>query len=87
MPTHITAPTVIEAAGNKPKIIKEYVGNVNNSEASMSVAHMLAPAGWVEPGQTPEFEETTLVLKGPSMLPFAVRLSRLIRCIAMKNDD
>ena len=64
MPTHINAPTIIEAAGNKPKIIEEYLGNVNSSTADMSVARMLAPSGWVEPGQTPEFEETTLVLKG-----------------------
>jgi len=64
MPTHITKPTVIEAAGNKPKRIEEYVGRVNSKTAAVSVARMKSPSGWVEPGQTPEFDEYTVVLKG-----------------------
>ncbi len=64
MPVLISAPTRIEAAGNKPKIIEEYVGRVNNEEERISVAHMRSPAGWVEPGQRPEFDEYTVVLRG-----------------------
>lgn len=64
MPTLIAAPTRIHAAGNKPKVIDEYVGRVNSRHEMVSVAHMRSPAGWVEPGQTPEFEEITVVLKG-----------------------
>jgi mannose-6-phosphate isomerase-like protein (cupin superfamily) len=64
MPTLIEKPTRIEAAGNKPKLIDEYVGRVNSKTESTSVAHMRSPGGWVEPGQTPEFDEFTVVLKG-----------------------
>lgn len=64
MPTHVQSPTRIEAAGNAPKLIDEYVGRVNTHTAGISVAHMRSPAGWVEPGQRPEFEEYTLVLAG-----------------------
>jgi quercetin dioxygenase-like cupin family protein len=64
MPTLIAQPTRIQAAGNKPKIIDEYVGHVNSKTAGVSVAHMRSPGGWVEPGQKPEFDEYTLVLKG-----------------------
>jgi len=64
MPTIIPQPTVVKAAGNKPKMIREYVGRVNTKTSAVSVAHMQSPAGWVEPGQTPEFEEFTIVLKG-----------------------
>ncbi|MHA3770166.1 cupin domain-containing protein [Verrucomicrobiota bacterium sgz303538] len=64
MPTLIAQPTRIEAAGNKPKIIEEFIGRVNTQQTQISVAHMRSPEGWVEPGQTPEFEEYTLVLKG-----------------------
>ena len=64
MPTLITAPTRVEAAGNKPKLIDEYVGRVNSGTAAASVAHMRSPEGWQEPGQTPEFDEFTIVLKG-----------------------
>jgi len=64
MPTLITQPTRITAAGNKPKLIDEYVGRVNTKTAGVSVAHMRSPQGWEEPGQTPEFEEFTVVLKG-----------------------
>jgi mannose-6-phosphate isomerase-like protein (cupin superfamily) len=61
---HIQSPTVIKAAGNKPKIIEEYIGRVNSKTAALSIARMKSPAGWAEPGQTPEFDEHTLVLKG-----------------------
>jgi mannose-6-phosphate isomerase-like protein (cupin superfamily) len=64
MPTLIAKPTSIQAAGNKPKLIDEYIGRVNSKTAGVSVAHMRSPQGWVEPGQTPEFEEFTVVLKG-----------------------
>ena len=64
MPTLIDKPTRIEAAGNKPKRIDEYVGRVNSGEAAVSIAHMRSPAGWAEPGQTPEFDEYTVVLHG-----------------------
>ncbi len=64
MPTLIPQATRIQAAGNKPKIIDEYVGRVNSKTSSTSVAHMRSPGGWLEPGQTPEFDEFTIVLKG-----------------------
>lgn len=64
MPTLIDGPTVIAAAGNKPKRIEEYAGRVNSGHASVSVARMQSPAGWVEPGQRPDFEEITIVLAG-----------------------
>lgn len=64
MPTLISSPTRITAAGNKPKLIDEYIGRVNSKTEGASVAHMRSPSGWVEPGQTPEFDEFTVVLKG-----------------------
>lgn len=64
MPRLIERPTRVEAAGNKPKLIDEYVGRVNSKHETLSVAHMRSPGGWVEPGQTPEFQEITLVLRG-----------------------
>lgn len=64
MPTLIQKPTRVQAAGNLPKIIDEYIGRLNSGEGRISVAHMRSPAGWEEPGQTPEFEEYTIVLRG-----------------------
>jgi mannose-6-phosphate isomerase-like protein (cupin superfamily) len=64
VPRLIQAPSVIEAAGNKPKRIEEYAGRVNSAHASVSVARMQSPEGWQEPGQRPEFEEITVVLRG-----------------------
>jgi len=64
MPERIEAPSVIEAAGSKPKLIEEYAGRVNTGHASVSVARMRSPEGWVEPGQRPDFEELTVVLTG-----------------------
>jgi mannose-6-phosphate isomerase-like protein (cupin superfamily) len=64
MPTLIGQPTRIEAAGNKPKLIDEYVGRVNSGTSAASVAHMRSPGGWQEPGQTPLFDEFTVVLRG-----------------------
>ena len=60
----IVSPTRIEAAGTKPKKIDEFVGRVNTGTENLSVAHMRSPSGWVEPGQTPEFDEYTVVIKG-----------------------
>lgn len=64
MPTLISSPTRVESAGNKPKLIDEYVGRVNSETDAASVAHMRSPGGWVEPGQTPQFDEFTVVVKG-----------------------
>lgn len=64
MPTLIAQPTRIESAGNKPKLIDEYIGRVNSATAELSVAQMRSPAGWQEPGQSPEFDEFTIVLRG-----------------------
>jgi len=64
MPKLIAAPTVIAAAGTKPKRIEEFVGRVNSRDNRVSVARMTSPTGWEEPGQRPEFEEITVVLRG-----------------------
>jgi len=64
MAKFIDQPMVIEAVGNKPKIIEEYIGAVNSDTEELSVARMRSPSGWIEPGQTPEFSEYTIVLKG-----------------------
>ena len=64
MVTHITAPSVIEAVGTKPKIIEEFIGRVNSKTDGVSIAKMQSPQGWEEPGQRPEFDEHTVVLKG-----------------------
>jgi mannose-6-phosphate isomerase-like protein (cupin superfamily) len=64
MPTLIAAPARVAAAGNKPKLIDEYVGRVNSTHQQVSIAHMRSPGGWREPGQTPEFDEFTVVLRG-----------------------
>ena len=64
MPRLITQPSIVQAAGTPPKRIEEYAGRVNSGHSTISVARMVSPAGWVEPGQRPEFEEITVVLKG-----------------------
>jgi mannose-6-phosphate isomerase-like protein (cupin superfamily) len=64
MPTLIKEPSIIQAAGTKPKRIEEYAGRVNSGHSAVSVARMVSPEGWLEPGQKPEFEEITIVLKG-----------------------
>ncbi len=64
MPMLIPVPTMIAAAGSKPKLIREYVGRVNSDTAGVSIAHMQSPEGWVEPGQRPDFDEYTVVLRG-----------------------
>jgi mannose-6-phosphate isomerase-like protein (cupin superfamily) len=64
VPRLINHPTVVAAAGEPPKRIEEYVGRVNSGHAAVSVARMVSPAGWLEPGQRPEFEEVTVVLRG-----------------------
>ena len=70
MPILIKQPTKIKAAGNKPKIIQEYIGRVNSKTKKVSIAHMKSPSGWIEPGQRPEFNEYTLVLKGVLRVQF-----------------
>jgi mannose-6-phosphate isomerase-like protein (cupin superfamily) len=64
MPTFIPTPAVVQAAGTKPKRIEEYAGRVNSGHAGVSVARMVSPGGWQEPGQRPDFEEITVVLRG-----------------------
>jgi mannose-6-phosphate isomerase-like protein (cupin superfamily) len=64
LPTWIPKPARVEAAGSQPKLIDEYVGRVNSASAHISIAHMRSPGGWQEPGQRPEFEEFTVVLRG-----------------------
>ena len=64
MPTLIQQPSIIEAAGNMPKMIEEFIGRVNSSTDALSMTRMTSPSGWIEPGQPPEFDEYTLVLKG-----------------------
>jgi quercetin dioxygenase-like cupin family protein len=64
MPDLIESPSRVTAAGNKPKLIDEYFGRVNSGDPGVSIAHMRSPVGWVEPGQRPEFDEYTLVLRG-----------------------
>jgi mannose-6-phosphate isomerase-like protein (cupin superfamily) len=64
MPLKISSPSIITAAGNKPKKIEEFIGRVNSKTSSVSIARMTSPSGWVEPGQKPEFDEYTVVLKG-----------------------
>jgi mannose-6-phosphate isomerase-like protein (cupin superfamily) len=70
MPTLIPQPTRIQSAGNKPKLIDEYIGRVNSKTSAASVAHMRSPQGWLEPGQSPEFDEFTVVLKGMLRVEF-----------------
>jgi quercetin dioxygenase-like cupin family protein len=70
MPRLIPSPSVIEAAGNKPKRIEEYIGRVSTGTSSISVARMVSPSGWVEPGQRPEFEEITVVIAGKLHVEF-----------------
>lgn len=64
MPQFIEAPVIVMAAGNKPKRIEEYAGLVSSGHSQLSVARMVSPSGWVEPAQTPEFEEITVVIRG-----------------------
>jgi len=64
MPIKINSPSVVKAAGNKPKKIEEFIGIINSTTNEVSIARMKSPGGWIEPGQTPEFNEYTIVLKG-----------------------
>ena len=64
MPTHIQHPAIVQSAGNKPKIIEEYIGRVSSKSDGVSIARMKSPGGWIEPGQAPEFDEYTVVLRG-----------------------
>ena len=69
-PTIMSQPTRITAAGNKPKLIDEYIGRVNSQTVNVSIAHMRSPSGWSEPGQTPEFDEFTVILRGTLQVEF-----------------
>ena len=64
MPKLITKPTIIKAAGNKPKLIQEFIGRINSNNSDISIARMTSPEGWQEPAQTPEFDEYTFVING-----------------------
>jgi len=77
MPRLISSPTVVEAAGNKPKRIEEFIGRVNSETETVSVARMKSPPGWVEPGQTPEFDEYTLVLSGELQVRYSEGLLKV----------
>jgi mannose-6-phosphate isomerase-like protein (cupin superfamily) len=68
MAQFINSPSIVKAAGNKEKIIREFFGNVNSRTSEVSIAHMTSPEGWEEPGQRPEFNEYTVVLKGKLMI-------------------
>ena len=70
MPRLIESPAVVQAAGNKPKRIEEYAGRVNSGHAAVSVARMVSPSGWEEPGQRPDFEEITVVLRGRLLVEY-----------------
>ena len=70
MPGLIASPTIVAAAGNKPKVIEEYAGRVNSGDTNVSVARMVSPGGWREPGQRPELEEVTVVLRGMLRVEF-----------------
>jgi mannose-6-phosphate isomerase-like protein (cupin superfamily) len=70
MPRLIPAPAVVKAAGTKPKRIEEFAGRVNSGHTGVSVARMVSPTGWLEPGQRPEFEEITVVLRGTVHVEF-----------------
>jgi mannose-6-phosphate isomerase-like protein (cupin superfamily) len=70
MPTHIKSPKIIESAGNKPKRIEEYIGRINTDTSGVSIARMQSPSGWIEPAQTPEFDEYTIVLRGTLRVEF-----------------
>ena len=78
---HIKAPTVISPSGTKPKLIEEYFGRVNSQSEGVSVAKMTSPRGWAEPGQTPEFDEYTVVLKG------SLRVERKLGTIDVKAGE
>ncbi len=90
MTTHIQEPTLIKSAGNMPKEIREFIGHVNSKTGGLSVAQMKSPPGWIEPGQKPEFDEYTIVLKGALRVetehgePFEVHAGQAI--IAHKNE-
>lgn len=64
MPKILSSPSLIEASGNMPKVIEEFIGRVNSDTHAVSIARMKSPAGWIEPGQTPDFDEYTIVLRG-----------------------
>ena len=88
MPTLIPAPSTVEAAGTKPKVIDEYVGRMNTGDETVSIARMRSPQGWEEPGQRPEFDEWTLVIRGVLVVeheqgpPLEVEAGQAVRAAA-----
>ena len=88
MPTLIPRPSTVEAAGTKPKVIDEHVGRVNTGDEALSIARMQSPQGWEEPGQRPEFDEWTLVLRGVLVVeheqgpPLEVEAGQAVRAAA-----
>ena len=90
MPVHVQRPTRIAAAGNKPKLIDEYVGRVNSKTEALSIAHMRSPGGWVEPGQTPAFDEYTESPKSYVEIAlehdFLVRVKPWERAVLARHD-
>lgn len=83
MPTHIPRPSRVEASGNKPKLIDEYIGRINSKNEAVSIAHMQSPGGWQESGQTPEFDEFTV----PSTSPYVFPLFPWQRCTGMESSS
>ena len=81
MPSFIKSASIVKAAGNKPKIIEEFIGRINSKDINVSVARMRSPAGWEEPGQTPEFTEYTIVLSG------AVRVASKDGIVDVKSGE
>ena len=86
MPRLISQPTRIASAGNKPKLIDEFIGRVNSATEGLSVAHMHSPGGWVEPGQTPDFDEYTVVLAGMLQVEFQGGVIEVSPCQAVQTS-
>jgi mannose-6-phosphate isomerase-like protein (cupin superfamily) len=78
---HVKSPVIIKAQGNKPKSIEEFIGRVTTDTHDVSIARMTSPAGWVEPGQTPEFDEYSVVLRG------ALQVATKAECIFVKAGE
>lgn len=86
MAKKIISPTQVESAGNIPKIIREYFGLVNSGDKDISIAYMTSPEGWEEPGQTPEFDEYTLLLKGEIIIETREKTFKIVEGQAYKAE-
>ena len=84
MAIKIDKPTIIEPAGNKPKIIKEFIGLLNSNTENISIAQMESPPGWKEPGQTPEFDEYTIVLEGQLKVETKKSITKVLKVLQFK---